>query len=101
MDQLLTLGKWQGSVQSSETPQRAGVNVFDLYSRSRMFHWLRASLGREGWGAASTLFNKEEQERYCHCRQLLLCLAALTGPFPAAQLGAAAQPGLPDLGTVL
>lgn len=80
MDQLLTLGKWQGSVQCSETPQRAGVNVFDLYSRSKMFHCLRASLGERGPGAVSTLCNRQKQERDCHSRQLLLlllCLVAL------------------------
>lgn len=36
--------------------------------------------GSEGRGAVSTLFNRQEQERDCHSRQLLLlllCLAAL------------------------
>lgn len=35
--------------------------------------------GSEGRGAVSTLFNRQEQERDCHSRQLLLlllCLAA-------------------------
>lgn len=45
-----------------------------------MFHCLRASLGERRPGVVSTLFNRQEQERDYHSRQLLLlllCLAAL------------------------